>query len=374
MNELRKIIKTYERAKAEGKNSALATVVKVEGSSYRKAGARMLITEEGQFTGAISGGCLEGDALRKARFAMSQRHPMLVTYDTTDEDDARFGVGLGCNGIIHVLIEPIDDADPLNPISLLQKFFEKRRYAVLVTLFSLEDKKAAQSGTCLFLTESDEIYNQQSYSSLSAEIFDDSRDVLRKKTSLIKTYGETNPITAFIEILKPEISLIVFGAGNDAIPLIQMAAILGWDVTVIDGRPNYASTARFPDTKVLISKPDAWLNEVELDERTACILMSHNYTYDYEVLKRLLKTDVPYIGCLGPKKRTLQMLEEAGLDPKANKLPENLFGPAGLDIMAENSQEIALSILSEIQSVIHNGKAGFLKNKLVGIHVPEIQL
>src|SRR3954465_5418249 len=101
MKEIRDIIDNFDKAVKEGKRSALATVVLVEGSSYRRAGARMLVTEDGQLTGAISGGCLEGDALRKARLVMAQSKPMLVTYDTTDDDDAKFGVGLGCNGIIH---------------------------------------------------------------------------------------------------------------------------------------------------------------------------------------------------------------------------------------------------------------------------------
>src|SRR3984893_7870397 len=107
MKEIKNILTAFQRAQADGKRCALATVVLVEGSSYRRAGARMLVTEDGQLTGAISGGCLEGDALRKARLVMAQNKPMLVTYDTTDDDDAKFGVGLGCNGIIHILIEPI---------------------------------------------------------------------------------------------------------------------------------------------------------------------------------------------------------------------------------------------------------------------------
>ena len=120
MKEIRDIILAGERALLQGKQFALATVVHVEGSSYRRPGARMLITEDGMLTGAISGGCLEGDALRKALLVMSQQKPMLVTYDTMDDDDAKFGVGLGCNGIIQVLIEPIRPGQENNPLQTTQ--------------------------------------------------------------------------------------------------------------------------------------------------------------------------------------------------------------------------------------------------------------
>src|SRR6201985_2058085 len=140
MKEITDIVAAYEKAVKQKKKAALATVVLVEGSAYRRAGARMLITEDGQLTGAISGGCLEGDALRKARIVILQVESLLVTYDTMDDDDAKLGVGLGCNGIIHILIEPINDVQP-NPITLLKAVIASRGYAVLVTVFSIENRK-----------------------------------------------------------------------------------------------------------------------------------------------------------------------------------------------------------------------------------------
>ena len=151
--EIGDILQAFKVAQQEGRQTALATVVHVEGSSYRRPGARMLIEDNGQLTGAISGGCLEGDALRKALLVMTEKKSRLVTYDTMDDDDAKFGVGLGCNGIIQVLIEPIDTANPNNPIQYLKAVNEKRQKAVLVTLFSLQDKKDPQYGTCLLLKE-----------------------------------------------------------------------------------------------------------------------------------------------------------------------------------------------------------------------------
>lgn len=135
MNEQKSIIKAYESAKLNQFKVALATVVQVDGSAYRRPGARMLITETGELTGAISGGCLEGDALRKAQTVIFQQESMLVTYDTTDEDDQKFGIGLGCNGIIHVLIEPVDFQDELNPIALLEQAVSDREPGMLATVF-----------------------------------------------------------------------------------------------------------------------------------------------------------------------------------------------------------------------------------------------
>src|ERR1700760_1312386 len=152
MKEIRDILQAFARAQQAGKRSALATVVHVEGSSYRRPGARMLVTEDGQLTGAISGGCLEGDALRKALFAINQQKNKLVTYDTTNEDDVQFGVQLGCNGIVHILFEPIDEGKEYHPLRLLKYLIAKRREAVLLTLFSL-DRAADQQGTALLYEE-----------------------------------------------------------------------------------------------------------------------------------------------------------------------------------------------------------------------------
>src|SRR5579872_6381324 len=140
MKELKEIIRGFEEASRAGKRTALATVVHVDGSAYRRPGARMLVTDDGELTGAISGGCLEGDALQKALAAIHQQKKRLATYDSNDEDDAKLGLGLGCNGVIQVLFEPIDPQDPANPIELVRSVLAQRKAAVLATLFSLTDR------------------------------------------------------------------------------------------------------------------------------------------------------------------------------------------------------------------------------------------
>lgn len=375
MKEIIDIVTAYNEASKHGKKTALATVVLVEGSAYRRAGARMLITEDGQLTGAISGGCLEGDALRKARMVILQQEPLLVTYDTTDDDDAKLGVGLGCNGIIHILIEPISD-QPHSPINLLKAIIDNRGNAVLVTLFSIEDRKAPQPGTCLCLTENVLITNGLDNAHYRMDLIGDAKRVLENHHSEIIIYTDNVEYTAFVEHIKPLISLVIIGAGNDAIPLTKIAAVLGWDITIIDGRHNYAVPERFPSAKkVIVAKPENVLPHLELNEWTAFVLMTHNYNYEVALLKELLPLLLPYIGILGPKKKLERMLaevEDGGTKISKEQL-NNIYGPVGLDIGSESSEEIALSIVSEIKAVLSSRKGYSLKYKPVPIHSAQLK-
>ncbi len=364
MKEIADIIKAYEKARKEGKKTALATVVKVEGSSYRRPGARMLITEDGILTGAISGGCLEGDALRKALSAIHQQENKLVTYDSMDEDDAKFGVQLGCNGIVYILFEPIFDDQKANPISILSALQNKRENAVLAILFSLNGKE--QIGTTALFRQNDRYENQ----ALSL-VQNDLQHVLESKKSIFRDYHfDDKTINAFLEFLSPPISLIIAGAGNDSQPLANFADLLGWNVIIADGRQTHATAQRFPNAnQILVTKPEQLRSQVEIDEQTAFVLMTHNYNYDLALLNLLLPTQAPYIGTLGPKKKLIRMLDELSLNT-----PENLsrvHGPIGLDIGAETAEEIAISIVAEIKAVLSGASAGQLKKKDAPIHVHE---
>jgi xanthine dehydrogenase accessory factor len=370
MKEIKDIIRSFEEAQKQGRLTALATVVHVDGSSYRRPGARMLITDEGQLTGAISGGCLEGDALRKALLVMSQQKSMLVTYDTMDEDDAKLGIGLGCNGIIQVLIEPINPDEPNNPIQLLRVVAARRQKAVLITLFSLENKQDTQAGTCLLLKDNEQI--ERNVPALKNILTSDGMQVLAGNKSLFKTYHSgANSLTAFIELIKPPVSLVVIGAGNDVIPLVAMADTLGWETTVIDGRPNYAKQERFTAScQVLVAKPEKVLSQVSIDEQTVFLLMTHNYNYDMAMLYPLVQKNVVFVGMLGPKKKLERMigeLEEQGVHLTEKEI-SSIYSPVGFDIGAETSEEIALSILSEIKAVLSRKQGLSLNSNKGTIH------
>lgn len=370
MKEMAEITRSYDEATTLGKKTALATVVHVEGSSYRRPGARMLIREDGVLTGAISGGCLEGDALRKALLVIMQQQSMLVTYDTSDDQDAIIGMGLGCNGIIQVLIEPINPGDDNNPIQLLKKITGKDSNAVLVTLFSLEDKKKSQPGTCLLLSEDGAVAGSSQY--IEDVLLEEAGAVLHKMQSSFRHYSnDTFKFTAFVEFVPPAISLVIIGAGNDILPLVAMAEIIGWKTTVIDGRPAYAKKERFPAScSVLLAKPEQILEKINITPRTAIVLMTHNYNYDLSMLEVLSGTPIKYIGMLGPKKKLERMqseLDEKNAGFSAEQL-SCIYSPVGLDIGAETAEEIALSILAEIKTVFADAKAVSLKENAAPIH------
>lgn len=369
MKEIQDIVNAHKSARERGQKTALATVVHVEGSSYRSPGARMLVEENGMMTGAISGGCLEGDALRKAMLAMNEKVNKLVTYDTSDEDDAKFGVQLGCNGIVHILFEPIIDVQENNPIVLLEHVLTKRTDSVLVTTFSLERSSSIQPGTCLFYDGQKNGSSLEDYI-LEAELIKEAGITLASKNSSLQHYPERN-LQAFVELRQPPISLIIFGAGNDAIPLVAMARVLGWQITIVDGRPTHANRQRFGNAdQVLVGKPNEVLDKLIIDARTAIVVMTHNYNYDLELVRILLGKECNYIGTLGPHKRIERIfteLEEQGIEitrPQRSRI----YGPVGLNIGAETAEEIALSILSEIQAVFTETEGGSLRNKSGEVH------
>ncbi len=371
MKEIEDIISSYKKALQANKKTALATVVHVEGSSYRRPGARMLVTEDGELTGAISGGCLEGDALRKALLAITQQQNKLVTYDSMDEEDNNIGIQLGCNGIVHILFEPINPAKENNPIALLEKLSTQTNVSVLITLFSL-DNSLQQIGTCLLAAVNNN-YGNINDQSLKNKIENDIATVFENNTSLIKDYpvSGNKKLSAFIELVKPPVELIIAGAGNDAFPLVQIASVLGWHVTVVDGRKTHANTKRFLAVKeIIVAKPAEALQQISIHEQTVVVLMSHNYNYDLGMLRLLINTDFNYIGVLGPKKKLEKMLNELtqeGIDITETQR-QKIYGPVGLDIGAETAEEIALSIITEIKAVQAKKDGATLRNKKGFIH------
>lgn len=372
MRELDVIISKYQELKSEDIRCILATVVHVEGSSYRRAGARMLVDEYGNITGAISGGCLEGDALRKALFALDRQENKLVTYDTSDEDDAVIGAQLGCNGIIQVLFEPINYTDRNNPCELLRTVAEQEVPMAVSVVFDL-DKSQQQLGTCLVSDENQTISGRQLPDELHQALLVKSKEVINENASYFaELTTEEKTHFVFIQIYQPSVKLVLVGAGNDAQILAQQAELLGWKVTVTDGRPTHAKKERFVGScQVIVTRPEETLKNITIDQRTCFVLMSHNYNYDLAVLKLLLgNAEIPYIGILGPLKKYNRMLNEL-VDEDIEVSKEDLVkihAPVGLEIGAETPAEIGLSILAEIQSVLTKKEARPLKQKTDPIH------
>ncbi len=373
MKELKEIVKAYDAAVLAGKKVALASVVYLDGSSYRRPGARMLVSDEGELTGAISGGCLEGDALRKALLAISQGRNRLITYDTNDEDDMTIGVQLGCAGVIQVLFEPLAADNGVHPVALLRKALAVRQASVLVTMFNLDHRTGDQPGTCLLVESNGQVTGELGIKELTEVVMEDAALAFERKQSIFREYRMANGAVynAFVEYLHPPVSLVIIGAGNDAVPMMQIADSLGWEVRVVDGRNTHARPERFQAAcQVLVSRPESVLDQLSLDSRTVFVMMTHNYNYDLAMLKALLPSEVAYVGMLGPRKKLDRMLDELkheGVALDADQL-NKVYGPAGLEIGAETPEEIALSMIAEIQAVLAGKSGGMLRGKSEVIH------
>jgi xanthine/CO dehydrogenase XdhC/CoxF family maturation factor len=288
-----------------------------------------------------------------------------------DEEDNNIGIQLGCNGIVHILFEPIDSSKQHNPIALLQEVSVQTTAAALATLFSL-DNNTQQQGTCL-LTTSGKRFGNIADPDLESSIVNDVAIVLEHQQSLIKDYplDGDQKITGFIELVKPPVELVIAGAGNDAFPLVQMASVLGWQVTIVDGRKTHANAKRFPAVKqVVVAKPAAALQQIPIHAHTVVVLMSHNYNYDLAMLRQLIGTNCNYIGVLGPKKKLQKMMDELAAEGMAitDEQKAVIYGPVGLDIGAETAEEIALSVMAEIKAVLSKKNAATLRDKKGFIH------
>ncbi len=373
MKDINAIIAAYQKVDFTKQKAALATVVKVRGSSYRSPGARMLITDDGRWVGSISGGCLEGDALRKARQVMTNNQPFTVTYDTREESNQNLGIGLGCNGVIDVLIEPLTPNDQTNPIILLSSLTDTKKPIALATVFA----GVSGVGEKLLLSETNEVTSSISNKWLVTDLQLDLNEVFTHKRSAAKKYLTDGMETeVFIELIQPSVSVIIFGGGFDARPVSDLAKSLGWNVSVTDECVAHIAPIFFPSAdKLSLCQRDFIDRDFDITPYTACVLMSHNYEYDRDVLKKLLRTATPYIGILGPRKRFDKMLTE--FESEGFKIEEKDFqrihSPIGLDIGAEAPDEIAVSIVAEIQSVFTNSKGGFLKHHAGPIHQRDSQ-
>ena len=344
MKEIRTIVSAWQTIDFQKTRAALATVVRVEGSSYRRAGARMLVLDNGTYLGGISGGCLEGDALRRAQKGIALRRPSVITYDTTQDDDYQIGVGLGCQGIVDVLFTPLEPDDPGCPLRILAGVTGIRQPAVVVTVTGAS-RETLLGKTCRY---TDEIAFREALplGPLESQVLGDIHQAQIERQSRSVEYGE---IRLFIEIILPAVHVVAYGGNYDMRTLLRQTRELGWDSTVVLQTARTDKSLVEAATTVLDSKGSA---TPLIDEYTAVLLMSHDYRTDMLNLQRVLPTCVSYIGMLGPRKRAERLfaaLAETG-SPLGEEDLRRVYAPAGLDIGAATPEEIALSILAEIRS------------------------
>ena len=269
---------------------------------------------------------------------------------------------------MHILFEPVDADMPKNPIELLKEIVASRGEAVLVTIFSVGG--LLQTGTSIVFSRGNLFF--ASIDILHEPVTADILSTFSQKKSCFKTYESTaGTSTAFIEFLPAPLVLVIAGAGNDVQPLVELTAMLGWTVTVIDGRPGHSIRSRFPSAEnVLVRKTGNLLSDLDTGAGTAFLLMTHNYNYDLAFLKELARTEFAFIGMLGPaqkRDRMLRDLEHSGIKMTDAQL-EKIYGPVGLDIGAETATEIAFSIVAELQASFSHRPGSSLRLKADPIH------
>ncbi|MDJ0798101.1 MAG: XdhC family protein [Calothrix sp. MO_167.B12] len=386
MKELKSILAAFAQIQHQNHSEPafLATVVRVQGSTYRQPGARMLMvaadmvaadkTATDKMVGTISGGCLENDVFAHTRVSMADGKPIVVTYDTTADEDIIWGFGLGCNGAIEVLIERLDGNDPLNPLTLIHQCFHNQAPGIIATIISVEGDINVRVGERLILTPDNSINTNIQASDLTKILLEDVRAALQNQHSSFHKYQlPLGKIDVFIELIEPPPHLIVFGAGRDAIPVVKFAQDLGWQVTVMDCRADEITQERFAIAdEVILTRREILHKQICINSYTVAVVMTHNYLDDLEILKLLIPSAISYLGCLGSKQRIAKLLQdlrtEVGEFTPAQL--QKLHAPVGLDIGADTPEAIALSIIAEIQGVLAKRSGGFLKKRMEPIHEP----
>lgn len=344
-----------------GQPCALATVIHVEGSAYRRPGARMLMTPEGQAWGMVSGGCLEHDILDHGRRALQSGRSRIVRYDSTSEDDIVFGTGLGCNGVIDVFIEPITERFRETFIQGVEGCQKTRRAGAIATVID---------GTAQHAFLTDEGWTGDEAPLPLLEDF----PVGGEKAVLLSGEVGGNAAGVFVQPLLPPIQLVVFGGWLDVISLVRFAREIGFQVVMVDSRQRQSSRRFFREAdSILLCSPGEALARIQFDARTVAVLMNHNFDRDQEALAALTQVSVPFVGMLGPKRRQQKILDNLRNQGVAipDEFARHLHGPVGLDIGAETPEEIALSIMAEILAVLNGRNAKPVRDRATPLHVPQ---
>jgi xanthine/CO dehydrogenase XdhC/CoxF family maturation factor len=343
------------RARA-GRSSVIAIVTRIHGSAYRRPGAKLLIEEDGSSTGGVSGGCLEEDVRQVGLQVLRSGLSRQLHYDTGDDETKVWGLGLGCDGEVDVAVVPITPEAALGTWARVRELLEGEGAFALSVIAEEGDP-----GGAVVIGESGRLAGRLHDSAVDAEVDALAGAALRAQRSSLHAAG---PRTVFTEVLLPPPHLLVCGAGDDARPLVALAASLGFRVIVADHRAAHLTAARFPEARKLLSLgPDDESAALPGDARTCAVVMTHSLKRDSAWVRRLSATDLRYLGVLGPRARTEKMLAEL---PSRDR--QRIFGPVGLDLGADGPEQVALSILAEVLAVASGREPRHLRERTVGVH------
>lgn len=336
-HELKKIIAGCIVNQQKGLKSVLATVVALDGSSYRRPGVRMLIAEDGTMTGAVSGGCVEKEVVLQAQSVFKINRARIMTYD------GRYR--LGCEGILYILLEPFDITEDLQK-QFFRNFRERKSFQIN-SYYLKEEITSSEMGSEVHFA-----------------------DGTKAAFSKFQDRKEDSELSVFSQEMPPLFKLLIVGSEHDAVQLCQTASLLGWEVHILASPNDPRTTANFPGAEEVLHVTPEGAGMLDIDKETAVVLMNHNYATDLRFLLAIKDKDPVYLGLLGSVKRREKLFHELiEYHPDiSDSLLDKIHGPAGLNIGAETPQEIAVSIISEILTVVRNKKAIPLREKSGKIH------
>jgi xanthine dehydrogenase accessory factor len=370
------LLPLFERERAAGRAVALGLLVETKGSTYRKPGALMLIAANGDSAGLLSGGCLEGDLAEYARSVIETGTARLVTYDTRGGDDLVWGLGLGCEGAMHILLMCVGPGNHWQPLAQLADALEAHT-SVAVGIVVESERNDSPVGTVVLHGAGhgdDDVgigvdgvgVGEAGVDSVGLGDTGVNGSGARRPIDVALTTAADTGCIGWFETVTPRWKmfvlplslppkLLLMGAGPDAAPVVDFAARLSWKVTLVDHRPAYADANHFPlAERVLQAQPDELLSVVDATQFSAAVVMSHHLPSDLKYLRALAATTIPYVGLLGPAARRERLL--ADLEADAGKIRSRLHAPVGLQIGGRSPESIALSIVAEIHAFVHNGK------------------
>ena len=375
--------RVHERLDGDG-TDVLATIVDVEGNAYRRPGAKMLLDEAGEGVGSITAGCLEDELLVAAESVRERGRPELVTYDLMEDDDDVWGLGVGCNGIIDVLLEPLTDA--YRPA--VEAFDEGRSVAVLTVLEGGNggdegDGRDRRDGGDALFARGDRAYYHPDEGLLATpdgepatawpdELTGPAADLAeRGRADTVELDVSGTQLEVFIDGLAAPTELVIFGSGHDVGPVTELAAKNDFRVTVVSFRGSVDLEERFPDADATVTTSPASVDEaIDLDDHTYAVVMTHNFVDDRLTVERLLDSSVPYVGLMGPHKRFEEMVEafESEGTTFDDAALSSLYTPIGLDLGGGSPYQIAHSIVAEVLSVSNDRTPDHLRTREGHIH------
>jgi len=342
------LLELFERERTAGRALVLAVVVRTRGSTYRKPGALMAISTGGQYAGLLSGGCLEGDLLEHARAVIASGQAQLVSYDTGGTDDVLWGLGVGCEGSMSILLLRLEPRTHWQPLAALADAFAGQRPCAFAV--AVESNSGELPAGTVALPESLE--------ALPAALRERTGALLAASIEAGQPQwlpGDSPAAILAVPLALPP-QILLLGAGPDALPIVEIGARLHWKLTVADHRPAYAVSERFPGAqRVVLARPEELTRQLELDRHAAAVVMSHHMPSDLAYLRLLAASRIGYVGLLGPPHRRERLIGELG--EAAQALAGRLRAPVGLDIGGRAPESIALAIVAEIHAYLH-GRPG----------------